>query len=69
MKCIIIEDEPLALERTQSYVQKLPHLQLLRAFDNGIEALAFLKKNAVDLIFLDIRMDELTGIQLLEAAQ
>jgi two-component system, LytTR family, response regulator len=69
MKCIIIEDEPLALERTQSYVQKLPQLQLLRAFDNGIEALAFLKKNAVDLIFLDIRMDELTGIQLLEAAQ
>lgn len=69
MKCIIIEDEPLALERTQSYVQKLPYLQLLRAFDNGIEALSFLKENTVDLIFLDIRMDELTGIQLLEAAK
>lgn len=68
MKCIIIEDEPLAMERTRSYVQKLQYLQLVREFDNGIEALSFLKTNPVDLIFLDIRMDELSGIQLLEAA-
>lgn len=68
IKCIIIEDEPLALERTKGYVLKLPFLQLLGTFDNGIHALAFLKTNAVDLIFLDIHMDELSGIQLLESA-
>jgi len=67
-KCIIIEDEPLALERTKGYVLKLPFLQLLGTFDNGIDALAFLKTNEVDLIFLDIHMDELSGIQLLESA-
>lgn len=67
MNCIIIEDEPLALERTKSYVQKLPFLQLTATFDNGLQALHFLKTQAVDLIFLDIQMDELTGIQLLEA--
>jgi len=65
--CIIVEDEPLALERTKSYVQKIPFLNLLAAFDNGMDALAFLKANKVDLVFLDISLGELSGIQLLEA--
>jgi two-component system LytT family response regulator len=69
MKCIIVEDEPLALERTREFVQKLPHLQLIAAFDNSLDALAFLRTNTVDLLFLDIQMDELTGIQLLEAVE
>lgn len=64
--CIIIEDEPLALERTKSYVLKLPFLNLLSTFDNGIDALVYLKSNKVDLIFLDINLGELSGIQLLE---
>jgi two-component system, LytTR family, response regulator len=68
INCIIIEDEPLAMERTKSYVLKLPYLNLLKTFDNAIEALTFLKANAVDLIFLDIQMDELSGIQLLESS-
>lgn len=66
INCIIIEDEPLALERTKSYVLKLPFLHLLTTFDNGIDALMYLKSNPVDLIFLDINMGELSGIQLLE---
>ncbi|MBS1948879.1 MAG: response regulator transcription factor [Bacteroidetes bacterium] len=66
--CIIVEDEPLALERAQSYVMKLSFLNLLRGFDNAVDALVFLKTNQVDLIFLDINMDKLSGIQLLEAA-
>lgn len=66
--CIIVEDEPLALERTRSYVQKLPFLNLLATFDNGTDALVFLKLNPVDLLFLDIQMDELSGIRLLETA-
>jgi len=65
--CIIVEDEPLALQRTKSYVLKTPMLELLGAFENALEALAFLNKNTVDLIFLDIQMDELTGIEFLEA--
>lgn len=66
INCIIIEDEPLALERTKSYVLKLPFLNLLTTFDNGIDALVYLKSNKVDLIFLDINLGELSGIQLLE---
>ena len=66
INCIIIEDEPLALERTKSYVLKLPFLNLLSTFDNGIDALVYLKSNKVDLIFLDINLGELSGIQLLE---
>ena len=64
--CIIVEDEPLAMERTRSYVQKLPYLQLLAAFDNAIDALLYLKANAVQLIFLDINLGDFSGIQLLE---
>jgi two-component system, LytTR family, response regulator len=67
INCIIVEDEPLALKRTKEYVEKISYLNLLQSFDNGFEAIGFLKKQQVDLIFLDIKMDELTGIQLLEA--
>lgn len=64
--CIIVEDEPLAMERIQNYVLKLPFLQLLDMFDNAADALIYLKTVKVDLIFLDINMAELSGIQLLE---
>lgn len=66
--CIIVEDEPLARKRTQLYVQKTPSLQLLGSFENALEALEFLSKNEIDLIFLDIQMDELTGLEFLESA-
>jgi DNA-binding LytR/AlgR family response regulator len=67
VSCIIIEDEPLALKRTKEYVEKIPYLDLRCTFDNGFEAIGFLKEHQIDLIFLDIKMDELTGIQLLES--
>lgn len=66
INCIIIEDEPLALERTKDYVQKLSFLNLLATFDNSIDALVFLKTNKVDLVFLDINLGEFSGINLLE---
>jgi two-component system, LytTR family, response regulator len=69
INCIIVEDEPLALKRTKEYVGKISYLNLLHSFDNGFEAIGFLKKQQVDLIFLDIKMDELTGIQLLESLE
>lgn len=67
ISCIIIEDEPLAMERTKGFVSKLPFLNLLTSFESGIDAIEFLKSNKVDLLFLDINMDELSGIQLLES--
>lgn len=69
INCIIVEDEPLALKRTKEYAEKISYLNLLQSFDNGFEAIGFLKKQQVDLIFLDIKMDELTGIQLLESLE
>lgn len=64
--CIIIEDEPLALERTKGFVMKTPFLNLLETFDNALQGLAYLKTNKIDLLFLDINLDELSGIELLE---
>lgn len=65
--CIIIEDEPLALERTSDFVKKIPFLKLNATFDNALTGLAYLKTYQVDLLFLDINMDELTGVELLES--
>lgn len=67
--CIIIEDEPLALERTKQFAQKVPFLELTATFDNALDGLAFLKTNKVDILFLDINMDELTGVELLESSK
>ncbi len=69
ISCIIVEDEPLALKRMKEYVKKIPYLNLLQSFDNGFDAIGFLREKQVDLIFLDIKMDELTGIQLLESLE
>ena len=66
--CIIIEDEPLALEKTKDFVNKVPFLQLAATFDNALTGLAYLNNNKVDLLFLDINMDELSGIELLESS-
>src|SRR5690349_4786792 len=64
---IIIEDEPLAMLRIKQYAQNLPFLNILREFDNALEAIAFMQTEKVDLIFLDIQMDGLSGIQFLES--
>jgi DNA-binding LytR/AlgR family response regulator len=68
ISCVIVEDEPLALERTREYALRLPCLNLLATFDDALDALAFLKSNKVDLIFLDINLGEVSGIQLLETS-
>ena len=66
ISCIIIEDEPLAAERTKSYVSQVDYLQLKGVFESGRSALDFLEKNEVDLLFLDINLGEISGITLLE---
>ncbi len=67
INCIIVEDEPLALKRTQEYVGQVSYLNLMASFSNGFEAIGFLKSHEVDLLFLDVEMDGFTGIELLEA--
>ena len=67
--CIIIEDEPLALEKTKDFVNKVPFLHLSATFDNALNGLTYLNNNKVDILFLDINMDELSGIELLESSK
>ena len=69
INCIVIEDEPLALEKINGYIEQIDYLDLLQSFDNAVEALSYLRENQVDLIFLDVRMKKLSGIQLLESLQ
>lgn len=69
IKCIIIEDEPLAQDRLLFFIKKLAILEVVQCFDNAIDAISFLKNNRIDLVFLDIQMEGLTGIELLENTQ
>lgn len=68
INCIIVEDEPLAMERAREYVGKLPYLHLMATFDNGADAMVYLRLHTVQLILLDINIPGISGIQLLEAA-
>jgi len=65
INCIAIDDEPLGLDIIKAYSEKISFLNLNKTFNNPVESIDFIKKNHVDLIFLDIQMDELTGFQLL----
>ncbi len=65
IKCIIVDDEPLAIEIVESYVARIEELELTGTFRNAIQAFAFLQQHPVDLIFLDIQMPKLSGIDFL----
>jgi two-component system, LytTR family, response regulator len=67
ISCIIIEDEPLAAEKLEGFVKRSPYLELKDSFRSSLQGLKYIKENPVDLIFLDIQMDEMTGIELLES--
>lgn len=64
IKCVIIDDEPLAIKLLETYVAKLDNLALIGSYSNPLEGLADIKNNPVDLVFLDIQMPELSGMQL-----
>ncbi|MCB4809006.1 LytTR family DNA-binding domain-containing protein [Tamlana sp. 62-3] len=63
ISCIVVDDEPMALNLVESYVEKTPFLKLKGKFSNAIEAMDFIKENLVDLLFLDIQMPDLTGVE------
>lgn len=64
MTCIAIDDEPLALSLLEKYIERFNALTLLRVFEDPAEAVAYLKGHAVDLIFTDINMPGITGLEL-----
>jgi DNA-binding LytR/AlgR family response regulator len=66
LKCIAIDDEPLALDIIRDYIQRVPFLEFVKQFENALDAINFLKGDDIDLIFLDIQMEDLTGIQMLK---
>ncbi|WP_288447832.1 LytTR family DNA-binding domain-containing protein [uncultured Chryseobacterium sp.] len=66
IKCIIVDDEPLAISLLEHYVERIPFLELVFSTENPILALEYLQKNDSDLIFLDIQMPELTGINFMK---
>lgn len=69
LKCLIVEDEPLARNLLVEYVKKESYLELTEATSNPLQALEILRNNPIDLMFLDIQMPEITGITLLKTLQ
>lgn len=66
IRCLVVDDERLALEVIEAYIEKVPFLQLEKLCSTPIEALDFLSRNTVDVIFLDIEMPGLTGLQFVQ---
>ncbi|HXI00460.1 MAG TPA: response regulator transcription factor [Sphingobacteriaceae bacterium] len=66
IRCLVVDDEPLALDILTDYIGKIPSLELVKTTTNPIEALAMVQQDHIDLVFLDVQMPELTGIQFLK---
>lgn len=64
LKCVVVDDEPMAREIIESYIAKTPNLEMLASCKNAAEAILFLQENSVDLFFLDINMPEISGLSL-----
>lgn len=64
IKCAIIDDEPLAVELLVSYVKKIPFMELNGKYSNAVDAMKGIAENPVDIVFLDIQMPELNGLEL-----
>lgn len=64
IKCVLIDDEPLAIKVLLNYFQNFPEFEIIATFNNSIEALDFLNNNTVDALFLDINMPLMSGFEL-----
>ena len=69
LKCIAIDDEPLALELLEDNISKVPYLEIVAGCSNPLQAMEILQHEQVDLIFLDIQMPGLTGLQFIKTIQ
>lgn len=69
IKCLLVDDEPLAMEILESYVLQVPDLELVGKCDNAIKAYEILRHQEVDLIFLDIEMPQLNGIEFINTLE
>ncbi|MFA9392829.1 MAG: LytR/AlgR family response regulator transcription factor [Prolixibacteraceae bacterium] len=69
IKCITIDDEPLALKQMVSYIEKTPFLELCASFDNAFSAIDFLQNNDVELMFVDINMPDLSGMDFVKSLE
>jgi len=67
LRCIAVDDEPLALELLEDNISKVPYLQLIARCNNAMEAMKVLQQQSADLIFLDIQMPGLTGLQFIQS--
>jgi DNA-binding LytR/AlgR family response regulator len=66
LRCIIIDDEPVARKILKEFAEKVPYLELQGQFENAMKAKAFLQNNVTDLLFLDIEMPKLSGIDFVQ---
>ena len=69
IKTLIVDDEPLARDILESYIDKIPELEFVGSCDNAIDANTMIQKGGVDLVLLDIKMPQMTGIELLQSLQ
>ena len=67
MNCLIIDDEPLAIDVIKKHVNRIPFLNILGATKSAFEAIEIINSGEIDLLFLDIQMPELTGLELLNS--
>ena len=67
MKCIAIDDEPLALRQISGYISKIPFLELSATFRSAVAAQEWLRENETDLIFVDINMPDMTGVEFVQS--
>ncbi|WP_315817244.1 LytR/AlgR family response regulator transcription factor [Paraflavitalea speifideaquila] len=69
LKCIAIDDEPPALALIREYLLRFPDLQLVQTFDDAISGAEYLRQQPVDLLFIDINMPDITGLDLVRSLQ
>lgn len=69
MKCLVIDDEPLALQQMSLYISKIPSLELVKLCSSAREAIEVLSKQDVDLIFTDISMPDISGVEFVRSLQ
>ncbi len=67
LRCVVVDDEPLAIEVIESYLDQFDHLELVERFQNPIKAFEFVRNNQVDVLFMDIQMPKLTGLDILRS--